>query len=45
LKLLKKVSCSHCKLEFDKSIMIKDKENYFCCNGCKIVYKMISNKI
>ncbi|HHS92703.1 MAG TPA: hypothetical protein ENK82_05105, partial [Campylobacterales bacterium] len=33
------VKCSHCQLEFDESVMIKEAPNLnFCCNGCQGVY-------
>lgn len=40
------VSCSHCHLEFDESVMIKEKENpelNFCCNGCQGVYHLLKD--
>ncbi|PIF04457.1 MAG: heavy metal translocating P-type ATPase [Arcobacter sp.] len=40
----KLVPCSHCHLEFDESVMIKedgDNELYFCCNGCQGVYHLL----
>lgn len=43
-----KVTCSHCKLEFDESVMIKKeingKECYFCCKGCEGVYELLNSK-
>jgi len=39
-----KVACTHCHLEFDKSVMIVDGENYFCCNGCQGVYHLLSDE-
>jgi Cu+-exporting ATPase len=44
LKLSNSVACSHCHLEFDKSVMIVDKEHYFCCNGCKGVFHLLSDE-
>jgi len=45
---LAKVPCTHCKLEFDKSVMIKkkdgDKTLYFCCKGCEGVYELLNSK-
>jgi len=38
------VACTHCHLEFDKSVMIVDGENYFCCNGCQGVYHLLSDE-
>ena len=45
------VSCSHCHLDFDESIMIKEYEKedsknnslYFCCNGCQGVYHLLKD--
>ena len=43
-----KVECTHCKLEFDESVMIKEKVNnkelYFCCKGCQGVYHLLNSK-
>jgi len=43
---LAKVPCSHCRLEFDESIMIQEKNNdlYFCCNGCQGVYHLLKSE-
>ena len=41
-----KIKCSHCQLEFDKSVMITEKGNpnlYFCCNGCQGVYHLLKD--
>ena len=40
------VKCTHCHLEFDESVMIKEKENpelNFCCNGCQGVYHLLKD--
>ena len=39
-----KVSCSHCHLEFDQSVMIKDGEYFFCCNGCQGVFNLLNDE-
>ncbi|MFK5938199.1 MAG: heavy metal translocating P-type ATPase [Sulfurimonas sp.] len=39
-----KVACTHCHLEFSEDMMIKDKEHYFCCNGCQGVYHLLSDE-
>ncbi len=39
-----KIQCSHCHLEFDKSVMIIDGEHYFCCNGCQGVFKLLNDE-
>ncbi|EQB35637.1 cation-transporting ATPase [Sulfurimonas hongkongensis] len=39
-----KVACSHCHLEFDETVMIKDNDHYFCCNGCQGVFKLLSDE-
>jgi len=45
---LAKVECSHCKLEFDESVMIIKEEDgkklYFCCKGCEGVYTLLNSK-
>jgi len=42
--LSNKITCSHCHLEFDESVMIKDSNHYFCCNGCQGVFKLLSDE-
>lgn len=40
------VKCTHCHLEFDESVMIKEDENpdlNFCCNGCQGVYHLLKD--
>jgi Cu+-exporting ATPase len=40
------VKCSHCQLEFDEKVMIKEEENpslHFCCNGCQGVYHILQD--
>ncbi len=39
-----KIKCSHCHLEFDSAVMIKDGEHYFCCNGCQGVFNLLSDE-
>jgi len=39
-----KIRCTHCSLEYDESLMIKDGENYFCCNGCQGVYHLLKDE-
>ena len=39
-----KIACSHCHLEFDKSVMIVEGEHYFCCNGCQGVFHLLSDE-
>ena len=39
---LSNVKCTHCQLEFDESVMIKEEpELHFCCNGCQGVYHLL----
>ena len=38
------IACTHCHLEFDKSVMIEDGEHYFCCNGCQGVYHLLNEE-
>jgi len=43
---LSKVKCTHCQLEFDETVMIREKDNpnvYFCCNGCQGVYHLLKD--
>ncbi len=40
------VPCSHCHLEFDEKVMIKESDNSelnFCCNGCQGVYHLLKD--
>ncbi|NPA51062.1 MAG: cadmium-translocating P-type ATPase [Epsilonproteobacteria bacterium] len=43
-----KVPCSHCHLQFDEEMMIKEKEDdktlYFCCKGCQGVYHLLKSE-
>ena len=38
------ITCTHCHLEFNEDVMIKDGEHYFCCNGCQGVYHLLSDE-
>ncbi len=42
------INCTHCNLEFDETVMIKDQEGdkklYFCCNGCQGVYHLLNSE-
>jgi Cu+-exporting ATPase len=41
---MSKVKCTHCHLEFDEEVMIKEDGNlYFCCNGCQGVYHLLKD--
>ncbi len=45
-KFLPIVKCTHCQLEFDESVMIREDNNpdvYFCCNGCQGVYHLLKD--
>ncbi|CAA6812345.1 MAG: Lead, cadmium, zinc and mercury transporting ATPase (EC (EC; Copper-translocating P-type ATPase (EC [uncultured Sulfurovum sp.] len=36
------IKCSHCKLEFHESVLIKEEPSlYFCCKGCQGVYHLL----
>ena len=40
------VKCTHCHLEFDEKVMIKEPNNpelNFCCNGCQGVYHLLKD--
>ena len=39
-----KIACDHCHLEFSKDVMIVDGVHYFCCNGCKGVFHLLSDE-
>lgn len=39
-----KVACSHCHLEFEPSVMIKEDDLHFCCSGCQSVYHILNDK-
>ncbi len=41
---LSKVACSHCHLEFDESVMIKDETLFFCCKGCQGIYHLLQDE-
>jgi len=42
------VNCTHCNLEFDESVMIKEQEDdralHFCCKGCQGVYHLLNSE-
>ncbi len=42
-----KVKCTHCHLEYDKEVMIIEKEGdreiYFCCKGCQGIYHLLKS--
>ncbi len=42
------VKCTHCHLEFDESVMIKetagDDSLFFCCKGCQGVYHLLKSE-
>ena len=40
---MSQIACSHCHLEFDESVMIKDEELHFCCTGCQGVYHLLGD--
>ncbi|MCK4974066.1 MAG: heavy metal translocating P-type ATPase, partial [Sulfurimonas sp.] len=44
LNLSDKVSCSHCHLKFDESVMIKEMNNYFCCKGCQGIFHLLNEE-
>ena len=47
-----RVACTHCHLEFDKTVMIEERESkdgeerelYFCCKGCQGVYHLLNEE-
>jgi len=49
VNIVAKVSCTHCNLEFDESVMIKEQsptgeELSFCCKGCQGVYHLLQSE-
>ena len=44
MKDILNIPCTHCHLEFKESVMIKDGDNHFCCNGCQGVYHLLSDE-
>ncbi|MBL0686685.1 MAG: cadmium-translocating P-type ATPase [Sulfurospirillum sp.] len=38
---MSKIRCSHCQLEYEKNILIKDNTKYFCCKGCQGIYYLL----
>ena len=38
------VVCSHCHLEFDELVMIRDGSHFFCCKGCQGVFNLLSDE-
>jgi Cu+-exporting ATPase len=41
---LSNVACSHCHLQFDESVMIKEEELFFCCKGCQGIYHLLKDE-
>jgi Cu+-exporting ATPase len=41
---MNKLRCTHCNLEYDEELMIKDGENFFCCKGCQGVYHLLKDE-
>ena len=39
-----KIACDHCRLEFNKEVMIEDGEYHFCCNGCQGVFHLLQDE-
>ena len=39
-----KSRCTHCNLEYDKTLMIEDDEKLFCCKGCQGVYHLLNSE-
>ena len=37
-----KTPCTHCHLEFNENVLIKDAEHYFCCKGCQGIYHLLN---
>ncbi len=41
---MSKIACSHCHLEFDESVLIKDGSLFFCCKGCQGIYHLLQDE-
>ncbi len=46
---MQKRRCSHCHLEFDEKVLVKDNSfkngvKYFCCKGCQGVYHLLKSE-
>lgn len=41
---MSKTKCAHCHQSFEDSVMIESGGNKFCCNGCKNVFEILTNK-
>lgn len=39
-----KIRCSHCNLNYDEKIMIKDNNRHFCCKGCQGIYHLLQDE-
>ena len=37
------IACTHCHLEFNESVLIKENEHYFCCKGCQGVFHLLND--
>ena len=44
MKLSDKIACSHCHLEFNENVMIKDEDHYFCCKGCQGIFHLLQDE-
>jgi Cu+-exporting ATPase len=46
--LSKLIACTHCHLEFNESVLIKEEEQettlYFCCKGCQGIYHLLNDE-
>ena len=41
---MSKVTCTHCSLTYDESMMIVDNDCLFCCKGCQGVYHLLKDE-
>lgn len=37
------IKCTHCHIEFNQDVMIKEGNLNFCCNGCQGVYHLLKD--
>lgn len=41
---MSQVSCTHCNLIYNRSIMIQDGEHLFCCKGCQGIFHLLKDE-
>lgn len=41
---MSKIKCDHCQLQYDKTVLIKEQQKYFCCKGCQGIYHLLKDE-